>query len=303
MPFIRAVALTLCLFLAVATAVAQDAKPYTQEENRVFTEVHGVGLLMDIFTPTGPKNGLGMVDIGSGAWFSDRGKISDHEKAQVYNILSKHGYTVFVVRPGSRTAFTAAQMASHVKLGIRYVKAHAADFGVDPDKLGLMGASAGGHLALLVTLSPEEGDPSANEKNYLRRFDTKTFATCAFFPPTDFLDWGGKKGDFTKLGDILFVGGITGKSDAEIEEAAKKISPALMVTGKTQPILLVHGDADDVVPLQQSQKMEKLLKDAGTDVKLIVKPGGGHPWLTIPQEMEIMAQWFDEKFGIAPAKP
>src|SRR5689334_19617730 len=59
------------------TATAQDA-PYKQQENLVYGEAHGIGLLMDAFTPTGNSNGLAVVDVVSGAWYSDRGKIRDH---------------------------------------------------------------------------------------------------------------------------------------------------------------------------------------------------------------------------------
>ena len=63
-------------------------------------KLHGVGLLMDVFTPTGEANGLGIVDVISGAWHSDRGKIRDHMRAQTFQILCAKGYTVFAVRPG-----------------------------------------------------------------------------------------------------------------------------------------------------------------------------------------------------------
>ena len=91
--------------LCVAFAVAADP-PYTQTKNVVFAEVDGIGLVMDVFTPTGTSNGLGMVDVASGAFHSDRGKIEDHRRAKVYDIFCGKGYTVFAVRPGSITKFT-----------------------------------------------------------------------------------------------------------------------------------------------------------------------------------------------------
>ena len=80
--------------------------PYTQTKNVVFAEVDGVGLVLDVFTPTGAANGLGIVDVASGAFYSDRGKIEDHRRAQMYDIFCGKGYTVFAVRPGSITKFT-----------------------------------------------------------------------------------------------------------------------------------------------------------------------------------------------------
>src|SRR5260221_321620 len=63
---------------ANAKPSAKDALAYVQREDVVFAEIDGIGLLMDIFTPTGTPNGLAIVDVASGAWFSDRGKINDH---------------------------------------------------------------------------------------------------------------------------------------------------------------------------------------------------------------------------------
>ena len=91
--------------------------------------------------------------------------------------------------------------------------------------------------------------------------------------------------------------GVQGRSDEEIENQAKKISPAYQVTSKPPPFLLFHGDADPAVPRQQSKTMLEALKAAGGSAELIVKPGGGHPWLTIYKEIAIMADWFDKQLN------
>jgi acetyl esterase/lipase len=283
------------MFLACLVTMAQDTSslPYDQKMDVVYGEVHGTGLLMDVFTPKQKPNGLAIIDVVSGVWRSDRGKIRDHTMAQVYHIFCSHGYTVFAIRPGSRTRYTGAEMVAHVKLGIRHVKQHAADYKIDPDRLGLTGASAGGHLAVLAAVTPEEGKPDASQPPL--RQSTKVKAAAIFFPPTDFLDWNGKPADLDKLGDLLFLGGIKGQSEEEIKERARQLSPARMVNGPTIPFLLIHGDADPLVPLQQSQKMVEALQAAGSSVELIVKKGGGHPWFTIPEEVKVMADWFDQR--------
>ena len=286
---------SLLLTLVAAPAIrAQDSSslPYDQKMDVVYGEVHGTGLLMDVFTPKGKANGMGIIDVVSGAYNSDRRKIRDHTLAQVYSIFCSHGYTVFAVRPGSRTRYTAPEMEAHVKMGIRYVKQHAAEYKIDPDRLGLTGASAGGHLATLAAVTPEEGNPDADSP--LLRQNTHVKAAAIFFPPTDFLDWDGKPADFKTLGDLLFLGGAKGHSEEEIKERAGQISPARLVKGPAVPFLLIHGDADPLVPLQQSQKMVAALKAAGGSAELIVKKGGGHPWMTLPEEVKIMADWFDQ---------
>jgi len=296
MKFIQCVLIASGLALVAAGDVAaQDssALPYEQKQDVVYGEVHGTGLLMDVFTPKENANGLAIVDVVSGAWHSDRNKIRDHTLAQLYRIFCTHGYTVFAVRPGSRTRYTGLEMATHVRMGIRYVKLHAADYKIDPERLGLTGASAGGHLATLVAVTPEEGRPEASQP--LQRLGTQVRAAAVFFPPTDFLDWNGKPADSQMLADLLFLGGIKGHSEAEIQERARQLSPAQLVTAPPIPFLLIHGDADPLVPLQQSQKMVAALKAAGGSAELIVKKGGGHPWLTLPEEVKIMADWFDQQ--------
>jgi len=275
---------------------ADDNLPYEQKKDVVYAEAHGAGLLMDVFTPTGKPNGLGIVDIASGSWYSDRNKIRDHTLAQVYTIFCSRGYVVFAVRPGSKTRYTAAEMDQNIKSAIRYVKTHAAEYRIDPARLGLTGGSAGGHLATLAALTPEPAKAAA--KNPTDRYDTSVRAVGAFFPPTDFLDWDGNKAiRIEVVGPLLFVGGVRGQSEDEIKEAAKAVSPLHRVGKPTIPFLLIHGDADKVVPLSQSTRLVEAIKKAGGSAELIVKAGGGHPWPTLPQEVKVMADWFDKQLA------
>jgi acetyl esterase/lipase len=293
---------SILLFGALTWSVQAIEPPaYVQKQDVVFGESHGTGLLMDVFEPTTKSNGLAIIDVASGSWYSDRGKIRDHTLAQVYSILCERGYVVFAVRPGSKTRYTALEMDQHLKLAIRHVKANADAYKIDGNKLGLTGASAGGHLATLAALTPEPSEPRANNKN--ARFDSTVAAVAVFFPPTDFVDWReGKMLDSKVLSPLLAVGttstdqgSLAGKSQAELQEMARAISPVHRVGKPALPFLLIHGDADQVVPLSHSQKLVKAIQDAGGSAELIVKQGGGHPWLTLPIEVALMADWFDKK--------
>lgn len=281
-------------------APAKAESPYKQQQDVVFADIDGIGLLMDIFTPTGKSNGLGIVDVASGAWYSDRGKINDHKRARMFDTFCGRGYTVFAVRPGSRGRFTALEMLQNLKTGIRWVKTHAEDYKIDPDRLGLTGASAGGHLACLCAATADDGNP--DDRNPLNRASTRVKAVSVFFPPTDFTNWGKLKVEPGKLdvtgrmvGNLLYLGGVTTQSDEEVIEQIKKISPAHQVTGQFPPFLVYHGDKDPLVPLQQSELLVAVLKKEGVPAELIVKPGGGHPWPTIHEEVKEVCDWFDKE--------
>ncbi len=276
---------SVLLLVRLCTVVSAE-EPYAQHQNVVYADEHGVGLLLDVFVPTGQKNGRGIVDVASGAWHSDRGKIRDHEKAQVFRIMCGKGFTVFAVRPGSITKFSAAEMLRNVNAGIRWVKGHSGQYGIDPGQLGLMGASAGGHLASLAAVTADA--------------TTRVKAVAVFFPPTDFLDYGGKRLDQSpegRMGKLTLAlafppGQAAGKSAEEIAAALTAISPARLVKAGAPPYLTIHGDADPLVPLQQSQRMVEALKAKGVSAELIVKPGGAHPWPTLNEEVTVMADWF-----------
>jgi acetyl esterase/lipase len=284
--------------LLATSAASQDA-PFTQRENVVYGEAHGIGLLMDIFTPTGKANGLAVVDVISGSWHSDRGKIRDHMRAQTFDILCRKGYTVFAIRPGSITKFSGPEMLANLNQGIRWVKDHASEFGVDADRLGMMGASAGGHLACLAAVTAADAAPSGTKGSTAT---TRVKAVAVFFPPTDFLDYGGRVIDansIDRLSDLVRRLALPAGAAAESAEATllkvTQVSPARLVTPQAPPFLLIHGDADPLVPLQQSEVMLAALKKEGVPAELIIKPGGGHPWPTLHEEVKVIADWFDKQ--------
>ncbi len=282
--------LCLALLLGLTTAAIAADKPYTQTQNIVYAETDGIGLIMDIFTPTGPSNGMGIVDVVSGAWYSDRGKIEQHRMAQMYDIFCGRGYTVFAVRPGSKSKFSPAEMAKHVKQGIAWVKDHAGEYKVDPDRLGLAGASAGGHLASLVAVT-------ADDKSSVK-------AVGVFFPPTNFLNFRGIKinsdtppQQLAMVKKLVFPNGNGPDDPDELVAALTEISPALLVDENAPPFLIIHGDADPLVPLDQSKMLKKALDECGRSCELIVKEGGGHPWPTIHEEVAVIADWFDKQLA------
>ena len=283
---------TLSCLVHSKTFGESPAKPYDQKQDVVIAQSpHGVTITMDVFTPTANANGIGIIDVASGGWSSDRGKIKDHEMAQVYRIFCARGYTMFAIRPGSSSRFSAHDMVKHLELAIAEIQKQAKDYAIDPDRISITGASAGGHLASLVAL----------------RQKVKIIAAGVFFPPTDFLEFGDQStaagGEIVNrfARTLAFPDRGANLTDEEIKEQLIAISPAHQVADNAPPFLIIHGDADKVVPLQQSERLLAELQAKNIPAELIIKAGGGHPWMTISEEVAKMADWFDKIYAPAPA--
>ena len=133
---------------------------------------------------------------------------------------------------------------------------------------------------------------------------TKVQAVGVFFPPTNFLKFRGVEIDenspperFELVKSLVYPNGNAPSEPAKIIDALKAISPALLATDKAPPFLIIHGDADPLVPLDQSEMLKKALEECGGSCELIVKEGGGHPWPTIAEEVAVIAAWFDKQLA------
>lgn len=294
------------LFCCLGAAAAPvNRLPYERLVDVPYGEAKGETLYMDIFIPTGENRldfyhpndngwGLGIIDVVSGGWNGSRARMGEHEQAGMFNIFAARGYTIFAIRPGSLPKFDGFQLVENLERGIRWVKEHAAEYKVDPDRLGIVGASAGGHLASLASLQPKPGQPDAADP--ILRHGTAVKAAGVLFPPTDFLTWdNGSPVDANREPYLMFNDGIEGKSEAEILEVMRRLSPVNYVHAGAPPFILVHGDADPIVPLAQSEVFAERLRAAGIEAELYVKEGGGHFWLTIPEEIVRIADWLDIK--------
>ena len=278
------------LYLTRGSASGESNSFYQQQVDVVYHQAHGVALLADVFSPNHHANGHAIIVVASGAWHSDRGKIRDLDRSGLFEELCERGFHVFALRPGSISRFSAHDMKAHVETGVRWVKEQAIDYGINPSNLGLIGASAGGHLASLTAMTNRRQE---SEK------DSSVSAVGVFFPPTDFLDYGGVTLDPRKEGrlhqilcDLAFRDHKGEITDQQVREQSISISPARLVHKKAPPFLVIHGDADPVVPLQQSQALVEALHQHDVNAELIIKEGGEHPWPTIREEVEVMADWF-----------
>jgi acetyl esterase/lipase len=282
-------------------AVAAD-EPFTRYEDVIYRRKYGTALTMDVFIPKENANGAAVVLAVSGAWRSSR----DNIRPQFATEYAKRGYTVFAVVHGSSPRFSLPEILEDMHRAVRFVRSRADQYRIDADRIGMTGASAGGHLSLMLGTAGTEGNPDARDP--VDRFSSRVQAVACFFPPTDFLNYGepGKtllgrddaKGfrapfDFQNFDEKTRVF-VTITDQNRRLEIGRQMSPAYQVTPDDPPTLIVHGDADPVVPLQQSQLMIEKLKDARVPCDLIVKPGGLHGWPDIANDVPALADWFDK---------
>jgi acetyl esterase/lipase len=154
------------------------------------------------------------------------------------------------------------------KAAIRYVRANAGKLGIDPNKIGVWGSSAGGHLVSLLGTSGDVKDVEGN----LGTTGVSSRVACVvdFCGPSDFPNFeltSGAQGPITKL-----LGGLP-KDRSEI---AKQASPITYVSKDDPPFLVVHGTNDATVPFDQGVRFSDALKKGGVDSTLIRMEGGGH---------------------------
>ena len=123
----------------------------------VYGRKYGTALTMDVFTPKSHPNGAAIIWVISGGWFSGHENISP---APVNELLNR-GYTVFAVVHGSQPKFTIPEILQDMNRSVRYIRYHAKDFQIDPDRIGITGGSAGGHLSLMQGTAGDTGNPKA----------------------------------------------------------------------------------------------------------------------------------------------
>jgi len=271
-------------------AGAQDAAGFTRTEDLVYGRKFGTALTLDVFEPR-VKNGHGVVMIVSGGFFSSKEAIS----AGVAMPFMLRGYTVFAVVHGSQPRYIIPEITEDLHRAVRWIRKSSGRWGVDPGALGAFGASAGGHLAL--TLATQGGPGPADAKDPVDRESSAVKAVACFFPPVDFANWGEAGEDACGVGRLAgFKAAFGPRSDTAESRAAysREISPLHFITAGTAPSLIIHGDADLLVPLYQAQLFEKRAKEVGAQCRLVVKPGGAHGWAGIEQDLGRFVDWFDE---------
>ena len=269
--------------------------PYTATEDVVYGQKEGMGLTFDVIQPKKKRNGLGIILVASGSWRSSKSNLQkqvDGSRRQHWGMgLLSNGFTVFVVRHGSGPRFHVPEMIEDIRRSVRYIRLHAEDYDIDPDNIGITSGSSGGHLSLMVGLTADDGNPDS--KDPVEQVSSRVQAIVSWFPPTDLVNWGSPDGYkvIEKIRPGLFEEMF--ESTDDLVNKLESISPIYHVTSDDPPLLLIHGDADKVVPIQQSEIIKAKYEETKLPVKLIVEPDVGHTyWRGIEEQYVGITQWF-----------
>lgn len=254
---------------------------------------HGHELSYDVVRPEKP-NGLGVVLMVSGGWKSGTNSFHPWMTAP----LLRRGYTILPVYHVSQPEATVAEIFEDVSRAVRHIRHHAHDHGIDTKRLGVTGGSAGGHLSLL--LATRGGPGPAKTPDPVDRESCAVQAVAIFYPVTDLLDLGNSTENLHDGGPPKsFIQAFRPQPSGPTNwvDIGKPLSPIFHLHPQTPPTLIYHGDADTLVPLDQSQRYQVRAREIGRIVELVVHPGGKHGWLTMLWDIHHFADWFDQHLG------
>jgi len=257
----------------------------------IYLRTEGVAMTLDVFKPERP-NGIGIIKIVSGGWKSGHFKVQEGFSKP----YTDHGYTVFAVLHGSQPRYKVRDIMGFMHRAVRYIRVNADGWGIDPDRIGVTGSSAGGQLSLVLATKGGPGDPKA--KDPVDRVSSAVQAAAVFYPPTDYLNWS-EPGD-----DCVGVGkqerwqsafGDESKTAETRQVLGRHMSSIYHISEDTPPISIIHGDADPVVPLFQSLSFKKVAESKGVPIELTIKEGAGHGWLNKQADETQFVKWFDRQ--------
>jgi acetyl esterase/lipase len=300
MPFHRLLPSLLCVVTLGTSLPAlrgETPKPPPQsqaptfEHDVVYGHKDGMALIFDVVRPAQP-NGGAVMHIQSGGWYS--GWRDSKQMLPALQPLLEKGLTVFVVWHGSSPRYPVPDAVADVRRASRFIHANAERWGIDPNRLGATGGSAGGHLALMLATTGDDGDPKA--KDPILQASSRIAASVSLYPPTDLRQWTTDPPEaIRKLPQLK--PSLT--FDAKLEP---EVSPILHVDPKDAAVLIIHGDKDELVPISHSTNIMPVLNEQKVPAKLVTLEGAGHGFnkeqnAVVVQEM---VDWF-VKYLSAPA--
>lgn len=240
------------------------------ETNVVYGMYSGLALLLDIYHPENP-NGYGVIHISGSGWTAPLSldacplKESVHVEIEALPLVEA-GYTVFTVNHRATPRFKYPAALEDAQRAVRFIRYHAERYGIRPDRIGAVGGSSGGHLVSLLGVLDGAGDP--DDESPVNRTGAAVQCVVTRAAPVD----------LRRLPVPWFLDVRMPNEDGPSQERRiiDQASPIAHVSADSPPFLLIHGEADEVVPVEQSVLFAEALKAAGVLVELVRVPGAGH---------------------------
>lgn len=280
------VAIAFVLLSVCVTVYAEEKVAPKIEPDVVYGHKDGLAMTFDVHRPEKEANGAAILFMVSGGWYSVWGP--PEQLRPMFGAFLDRGYTVLAVRHGSSPRYKIPEAVADVRRAVRYVRLNAEELGIDPDRLGVMGMSAGGHLSLMLGTTGDDGDAKATDP--VDRESSRVQAVVALVPPTDLrvAVWEAPESlpayrNFPAL-------------DMPLAEAEKQ-SPLVQVTADDAPSLVMMGGKDDLVPPRHGEWIDAAFEKAGVERRLMVLPDAGHNLFTPGSAGDVqraMVEWFDK---------
>ncbi len=267
----------------------------------------GVAFVFDVITPE-EQNGAAILRLVSGGWESWPASVLSTRSFRRY---TDRGYTVFVVSHGSQPGYTIPEIIGQVQRAIRYIRFHAAEFGIEPGRLGITGQSSGGHLSVSAGVF---GQDDRSEQEYRKNrsvsaekqidsvdlVSSRVQAVACFSPPTNFVHYLDKHTnwfDFFKarnhgVSDAFIA--TADSSKAFQNEILRSFSPYFFISEKTPPMCVVHGTADELVPFSQSVSFVAKLMEYDVPHLFVPREAKGHTWRIDSIDHNAFTAFFDK---------
>jgi acetyl esterase/lipase len=255
--------------LTVHPAFASPPVLDSSYQNLVYANVDGTALKLDLYLPpasTTPAPLLIWIHGGSWEWGN-----KDFPFAPFF---TNAGFALASIdyRLTGQAPFPA--QIHDCKAAVRWLRFHAAEYNIDPNRIIAMGASAGGHLAALLGITPD--DPRYEGNEGVTGVSSRVQGVCDFCGPTDLLSIRGQYLHLPTFAGPNALDLLLGGTVAEKMALARLASPALQVTNRACPFFIAHGNEDRMVPVKQSEELDAALTKVGVPVTLRIVNGAGH---------------------------
>jgi len=201
----------------------------------------------------------------------------------------------------SQEAIFPAQI-NDCKCGIRYLRAHAAQLQIDPERIGAWGASAGGYLAAMLGATGEA--PDLEGDGGWPGYSSRVQAVCDWFGPTDFLEMDRAGSEMVHDAPDSPESQLVGGPIQEHPDRVARANPITYVRAGVPPFLIMHGDRDPLVPHNQSELLYAALQKVGAEARLVTLKGAGHggPEFQAPEAARLVDEFFDRCLGPLPER-